>query len=130
MGGGLLANHQTLYVALHNDPRRGIGPVNHRNHWLYIFPMIRRMGNRRNGMGIATHDLQHIFEPFYRADKARSHGGTGLGLSIVKKIIDQHGSSINITRTFGKGAQSPFPSHFFTYNIGAPLLHIFFMFRM
>lgn len=67
-----------------------------------------------NGMGIATHDLQHIFEPFYRADKARSHGGAGLGLSIVKQIIDQHGGSINITSTFGKGT---------AVSISLPLFH-------
>lgn len=59
------------------------------------------------GIGISTKDLPHIFEPFYKADKARirrSEGiSSGLGLTIVREIVKKHKGSITVQSAVGKG---------------------------
>lgn len=47
------------------------------------------------GKGVAAQDLPHLFERFYRTDKARSEGGYGLGLAIAKSIVQQLGGEIS-----------------------------------
>lgn len=56
-----------------------------------------------DGIGIAESDLPHIFERFYRADKARDRSGSGLGLAIVRWIVESHGGEINVQSVLGHG---------------------------
>lgn len=58
-----------------------------------------------NGIGLASEDIQFIFERFYRGDKSRSRktGGTGIGLSIVKAYIELHKGKVEVESQLGKG---------------------------
>jgi len=57
------------------------------------------------GMGIPEDAIEHIFERFYRVDKARSRatGGSGLGLSIVRTIVNRNRGEISVSSTPGQG---------------------------
>ena len=59
-----------------------------------------------SGIGIPAEHLPHIFDRFYRVDKARNRmdGGTGLGLAIVKWIAEAHGGSIKVVSEINKGS--------------------------
>jgi two-component system sensor histidine kinase ResE len=60
---------------------------------------------RDSGIGIPEEDLDFIFEPFYRVDKARTpqRDGYGLGLSLARNIIEAHGGHIQVASRLDKG---------------------------
>jgi signal transduction histidine kinase len=70
---------------------------------------------RDNGDGIDPEELPHIFERFYRGDKARQkrEGESGLGLAIARSLVQAHGGSISATSEPGAGAT-------FTVQLPAP----------
>jgi len=59
-----------------------------------------------HGSGIAAEHLPHLFDRFYRVDKARSRdfGGAGLGLSIVKTLAEAHGGTVGVRSEVGRGS--------------------------
>lgn len=67
-----------------------------------------------SGTGIPAEHLPHLFERFYRADRARDrqHGGSGIGLAIVKALVEAHGGTVS--------AASPGPGHGATFTVSLP----------
>jgi signal transduction histidine kinase len=61
---------------------------------------------RDTGIGIASADLAHIFDRFYRVqgDRSRATGGTGLGLAIVKAIVRSHQGSVRVSSELDRGS--------------------------
>ncbi|OKH56324.1 two-component sensor histidine kinase [Calothrix sp. HK-06] len=57
------------------------------------------------GVGIATEDLPHVFERFWRADKSRNRnsGGTGIGLAITRRLVELQGGKIEVESELGIG---------------------------
>lgn len=77
-----------------------------------------RLTIRDNGIGIPAEHLPHIFERFYRVDRARGRGGvegSGLGLSICRAIVQSHGGQIAVSSSPGQGA---------TFVVTLPLLPV------
>jgi two-component system phosphate regulon sensor histidine kinase PhoR len=66
------------------------------------------------GIGISQDDLPHVFERFYKADRARASQGSGLGLAIAKHTIQAHGGKIWAQSEIGKGSTFSFSLPFHT----------------
>jgi two-component system OmpR family sensor kinase len=77
--------------------------------WVRVVTGVSDSGGARlrvenSGPPIAAEDLPHLFEPFYRADRARSRGtGTGMGLAVAAAIARVHGGEIRAANMDGEG---------------------------
>ena len=58
---------------------------------------------RDTGAGIPAEHVPHVFERFYKVDRARRDGGTGLGLAIVRHIVEAHGGTARVESREGEG---------------------------
>ena len=60
-----------------------------------------------SGAGIAPDDLPHVFDRFWRADRARAreYGGSGLGLAIARTLVEAHGGQIGVASVLGQGSR-------------------------
>jgi two-component system, OmpR family, sensor kinase len=63
---------------------------------------------RDHGAGLTPEQAEHVFERFYRADRARPKGGTGLGLAIVAALVAAHGGTTWVRSEPGEGATFAF----------------------
>ncbi|MCH2231111.1 MAG: PAS domain S-box protein [Crocinitomicaceae bacterium] len=60
---------------------------------------------RDNGIGIPKDELEHLFEPFYRASNVKDVPGTGLGTSIAKEYLELIGGRLDVKSTLGEGTE-------------------------
>ncbi len=99
--------HQVLANLVSNALKAGAKRV-----WLRAFDLGDKAVVRveDNGEGIPPEHLPHLFERFYRVDKARDRerGGSGLGLAIVKAILEAHGGEIWVESQVGQGTAFSF----------------------
>jgi signal transduction histidine kinase len=58
------------------------------------------------GIGISAKDLNHVFQPFFRADNARAVAGHGVGLPLARRIIELHGGELHIQSDLGVGTRA------------------------
>ena len=104
----ILIAEDDLYQVIFNLIENGI-KYNRLNGHLYI--SLCKQNNKAviriedTGSGIPKESLSHIFDRFYRVDKARSRstGGSGLGLSIVRNIVKRNNGKIEVESVLGKG---------------------------
>lgn len=101
----LEASQSDLYKLIKNVIDNSVA-YNNKNGKLVIELTKNKLSISDTGVGISKEDLEHIFERFYRVDKARSResSGTGLGLSIVKHICILYGYKISVESQIGKGS--------------------------
>lgn len=86
--------------AIKFSPKNGsivIQLINHQDNCEFII--------KDEGNGIKEEDQKRVFDKFYKGDKSRNAEGTGLGLSIVKRIVDLHDGTMELTSQIENGTK-------------------------
>ena len=106
----ILILEDDLYQIIFNLAENGI-KYNKSNGQLVI-TLLRQEENaiiriKDSGVGIPEESIAHVFERFYRIDKARSRksGGAGLGLAIVKTMVERNHGEISVESVLGEGTE-------------------------
>ena len=89
-----------LMNAVRHAPKDGAVRVSARRNGQFL-----EVSVEDSGEGIAPQDLDRVFEPFYRADPARSGPGAGLGLALAKRIVEALGGRISAENALTHGAR-------------------------
>ena len=87
-------------AAVHTDPSGTIRVEGHREGASVVLQVADQ------GPGLAPEEAQHVFERFWRADKARTRvrGGSGLGMAIVVQIVAAHGGRVHFDSSVSHGS--------------------------
>ncbi len=116
----ILGDHQYLLGMICNLIENGIKYTAGAERWVWINTGLEgnlaRVWVSDNGPGIAAEHLPHLFDRFYRVDKARSQNtdderpaqskptsGSGLGLAIAQWVVQAHGGDIRVESRVGEG---------------------------
>lgn len=97
----LVANHHLLKIAIGNILNNackysGEAPVEMR-----LLGSVLEISDK--GIGIPSEELEHIYQPFYRATNTREYSGHGIGLSLSMRILSSYGAKVDIRSEVGKG---------------------------
>jgi signal transduction histidine kinase len=97
-------NRRLLFIAINNILKNAIKFSGNKEVQceLYCVANSVHITIKDNGIGIDPKELQHIFQPFYRAPNAFKYPGLGIGLSLAEKIIRLHNGKIEVTSVMGK----------------------------
>ncbi|WP_435357720.1 ATP-binding protein [Emticicia sp. SJ17W-69] len=101
----IIGNNSLLKTALVNLVQNAckFSLDNHAYVVLSVSPIDKIIYVKDNGVGIASSEIEFIFEPFYRSEKTAQTKGYGIGLSLVDKIIKMHKGTVGVESTLGKG---------------------------